>query len=167
VTSDDERLRTGQEVTVARVKARRDDVEYPMVVVDDDRDRLTVTGPYSESEPRDLGYVTFEPTDRFTEHFWRSRWYTIAAIVDRDGRPKGWYCDVARPATVRSGRVESIDLELDVWFPAAGGPPLRLDEDEFAALGLAETDPHAHGAARQAVEELLRLDPRRLRSLAP
>lgn len=154
-----------QRITVVRLKHHRNDLVYPMITVLDDGDHVVVDGPYSDTTPLDLGYVVFEPSDRFVEHFWRSRWYSIAAVADRAGRPKGWYCDVARPATVSKTRIESIDLELDVWVPAASGQVLGLDEDEFDERRLDVTDPETYRRAQDAYESLLRSPRRFFKSL--
>jgi predicted RNA-binding protein associated with RNAse of E/G family len=67
---------------------------------------------------------------------------------------KGWYCDVARPVRTRQGLLISEDLDLDLWASADGHTILRLDEDDFAASGLAERDPAAAARARQALDDL-------------
>jgi hypothetical protein len=45
----------------------------------------------------------------------------------------------------------------DLWLSAARQTIPRLDEDEFAASGLAESDPAAAAQALRALEELDRL----------
>ncbi len=83
--------------------------------------------------PRDLGYVVFEKGDRFTEYFYTDRWHNIFAIRSvHNGALKGWYCNVARPATISDDVVAAEDLILDVWV-APNGTWQILDEDEFAA----------------------------------
>lgn len=149
-------LLPGQPVTVSRLKHRRNDLVYPMVAVYDDGDHMVVGGPYSDTTSLDLGYVVFEPSDHFVEHFWRSQWYSVAAVANRMGHAKGWYCDVTRPATVSNAQIVSIDLELDVWVPADSGPVLGLDEDEFNTRELDVIDPEAHRRAQQAYESLRR-----------
>ncbi len=82
---------------------------------------------------RDLGYVVFEPGDQFTEYFYTDRWHNIFAIHSREtGRLKGWYCNIARPASISETVVAAEDLILDVWV-APDGRWQVLDEDEFAA----------------------------------
>jgi predicted RNA-binding protein associated with RNAse of E/G family len=82
---------------------------------------------------RDLGYVILEPGDQFTEYFYTDRWHNIFAIRSREtGRLKGWYCNVARPASISESVVAAEDLILDVWV-APDGRWQILDEDEFAA----------------------------------
>ncbi|GAA3109744.1 hypothetical protein GCM10020254_64690 [Streptomyces goshikiensis] len=46
------------------------------------------------------------------------------------------------------------DLDLDLWVSADGATVIRLDEDEFAASGLPETDPAAAAAALAALVAL-------------
>jgi hypothetical protein len=150
-------LERGRSVHVRLVKASGHDVEYPAEVVSDDGIHIVVRGPWAEPEARDLGFVRFEPDDVFTEHYWRDRWYSIKEVRDTDGVLKGWYCDVARPVRVDVAWLSSEDLELDLWVSADGRTVLRLDEDEFARSGLAETDPGAAAQARGALDELERL----------
>jgi predicted RNA-binding protein associated with RNAse of E/G family len=98
----------------------------------------------------DLGYVVLEPGDRWTEHFYADRWYNIFEICASDGRLKGWYCNVTRPARIGADEVTTEDLALDLWV-APDGETRVLDEDEFAALPL---NPAEREAARQALAEL-------------
>jgi predicted RNA-binding protein associated with RNAse of E/G family len=98
----------------------------------------------------DLGFVVLEPGDRWTEYFYADRWYNIFEIHASDGRLKGWYCNVTRPAHIGKDEVSAKDLALDLWV-APDGEPQVLDEDEFAALSLR---PAEREAARQALAEL-------------
>lgn len=102
----------------------------------------------------DLGYVVFEPHDRFYEHFYSDRWYNVFAIHCADGTPKGWYCNITRPAIFGEDVVESEDLELDLFVSPDRQQVLVLDEDEFAARDLLSSDPAAHAAALAALQEL-------------
>jgi predicted RNA-binding protein associated with RNAse of E/G family len=81
---------------------------------------------------KELGYTRFEPGDTFTEYYYNDRWFNIFAILDVNGKRKGWYCNVAQPAMIFDDRIEQVDLLLDVWVNAQG-ESLLLDEDEFAA----------------------------------
>lgn len=114
---------------------------------------VSVRAPW-ERGPIDLGLMTFAPGDVLTEHYYSDRWYNIFELRGPDGRLKGWYCNVTRPALIGADAVESEDLELDLLV-AADRRTLRLDdEDEFAARRLERDDPAAHAAALAAVEEL-------------
>ncbi|MFF1557697.1 DUF402 domain-containing protein [Streptomyces sp. NPDC058279] len=139
---------------VALVKAGRTKIRYPADLVADTGDRLTVRAPWAAEGVRDFGFVRFEPGDVFTEHFWRSRWYAVKEVRAGDGRLKGWYCDVTRPAVVRDGEILVEDLDLDLWVSGDGTSVLRLDEDEFAASGLAARDPEAAARAVRALDAL-------------
>lgn len=159
-------LPPGAPASVRLVKAGREKVSYPATVVADDGVRVTVTAPWSLPHVRDFGFVRFEPGDLFTEHYWRDRWYAVKEVHDARGAPKGWYCDITRPVLVADGTLTSEDLDLDLWVSADGSRVLRLDEDEFAASGLTERDPHAAGRAVAALDELEALA-RRDGGLAP
>ncbi len=92
--------------------------------------------------------------DRFVETYFTDRWYNIFAIYDRDdGALKGWYCNITQPARFPPGRVEYVDLFLDLWI-AADGQQTVLDEAEFLAAPLDDATRHA---ARQALAELQHL----------
>jgi protein associated with RNAse G/E len=80
--------------------------------------------------------VILKENDRFVETFYTDRWYNIFEIYDRDdGRRKGWYCNVGRPAVLSDGTVSYVDLALDLWVSAEGKQTV-LDEAEFVELSL-------------------------------
>lgn len=143
-----------EQLTVALVKAGRTKIRYPADLVADTGSRITVRAPWAAEGVRDFGFVRFEPGDVFTEHFWRDRWYAVKEVRTGEGVLKGWYCDVTRPAVVDGGVILVEDLDLDLWVSADGTSVLRLDEDEFAESGLAETDPRAAAEAVRALDAL-------------
>jgi predicted RNA-binding protein associated with RNAse of E/G family len=132
-------------------------LEYPAVVVSDDGVHLVVRARWAEPTARDAGFVRFEPGDIWTEHYWRDRWYSIKEVRDAGGVLKGWYADVLRPVRVGERLLVADDLDLDLWVSADRGTILRLDEDEFVASGVEDSDPAAAEHARRALEELERL----------
>jgi predicted RNA-binding protein associated with RNAse of E/G family len=100
--------------------------------------------------PLDLGFVVLEPGDRWTEYFFTDRWYNIFRICASDGRLKGWYCNITRPASISADEIAAEDLALDLWV-APDGEMQVLDEDEFAVLPLS---PKERETAQQALAEL-------------
>ncbi|MFI8827979.1 DUF402 domain-containing protein [Streptomyces sp. NPDC053431] len=155
----------GDQVEIALVKAGRTKIRYPAELLADDGVRLSVRAPWAAEGVRDFGFVRFEPGDVFTEHYWRDRWYAVKEVRSGDGTLKGWYCDVTRPAAVDGGTVLVEDLDLDLWVSADGTEVLRLDEDEFAASGLAASDPEAAESAVAALDALEALGRDGLRAL--
>ncbi|MGW5610370.1 DUF402 domain-containing protein [Streptomyces sp. NPDC003753] len=145
---------TAAPVDVVLVKAGRTKIRYQGELVADDGNRIAVRAPWAGDGVRDFGFVRFEPGDVFTEYYWRDRWYAVKEVRDAQGTLKGWYCDITRPATVSGSEVVVEDLDLDLWRSADGTAVLRLDEDEFAASGLASRDPEAAAAAVSALDEL-------------
>ncbi|WP_228981972.1 DUF402 domain-containing protein [Streptomyces sp. DH12] len=141
-------------VDVVLVKAGRTKIRYPAEVVSDDGTLLTVRAAWAGGAVRDFGFVRFEPGDVFTEHYGRDRWYSVKEVRAADGTLKGWYCDITRPAVVGAAEVVVEDLDLDLWVSADRTRVLRLDEDEFAASGLADRDPAAAARAVQALDAL-------------
>lgn len=89
--------------------------------------------------PMDLGFVLLETGDRWTEYFYADRWYNIFEIRASDGRLKGWYCNITRPAHISADEVSAEDLALDLWV-APDGKMQVLDKDEFNALPLSPTE---------------------------
>ncbi|MEV4435691.1 DUF402 domain-containing protein [Streptomyces sp. NPDC049585] len=147
-------LAPGTTATIVLTKAGKEKVRYPAEVLHDDGTRLAVRAPWAGPPVRDFGFVRFEQGDVFTEHYWRDRWFSVKEVRQADGSLKGWYCDITRPAGVTAGQVVVEDLDLDLWVSADGATVLRLDEDEFAASGLAERDPQAAAAAARTLDEL-------------
>ena len=80
--------------------------------------------------------IVLKRNDRFVETFFTDKWYNIFEIYDRDdGKLKGWYCNITKPAVVEDGSVSYVDLALDLWV-SADGKRTVLDEDELEELGL-------------------------------
>ena len=95
--------------------------------------------------------VVFKNGDRFVEHYFSDRWYNIFVIHDRDdGRLKGWYCNIGKPALIQANVVSYMDLALDLWV-SADGKQTVLDEDEFEALDL---DDELRNGAMRGLEDL-------------
>jgi protein associated with RNAse G/E len=109
---------------------------------------------YWKRATTDLGYVRFEPGDCFTEYYYSDRWYNIFDIADADGQRKGWYCNIAQPASIFDERIEQVDLLLDVWVDPRG-VPLVLDEDEFEADNTLNAE--LRKAALDGLHELLEM----------
>lgn len=122
---------------------------YPGWVLRRD-DRAIVLRTGWDRAPLDLGFVVLEPGDRWTEYYYADRWYNIFAICASDGRLKGWYCNITRPACISADEVAAEDLALDLWVGPDGEMQV-LDEDEFAALLLT---PEEREAAQGALAEL-------------
>jgi uncharacterized protein len=103
---------------------------------------------------KDLGYVRFEPGDRFIEYYYLNRWFNIFDISTANGERKGWYCNIAEPAFLHDDLILQIDLLLDVWVDP-WGTALILDEDEFEA-DTSLKDQQRTGA-HQGLQELLQM----------
>ena len=101
-----------------------------------------------------LSYVTFETGDRFTEWFYRDRWYNIFEVATAEGTLKGWYCNVAAPAAIEEHELFCRDLLLYLWVTPDGETSV-LDEDEFADESA--LDDTTREQARAGLAELRRL----------
>ena len=89
--------------------------------------------------------------DRFVETYYFDKGYNIFEIFDRDDDAlKGYYCNVTHPARIVDGRLEYVDLFLDLWV-SANGVQTVLDEDEFVE---ADLDEETRRFARDALAEL-------------
>jgi predicted RNA-binding protein associated with RNAse of E/G family len=75
----------------------------------------------------DLGYMQFAPGDILDEHFYANQWYSIFAVYQHDGRLRGWYCNVSRPALITATTIHSHDLELDLFVSPDRQQMQRLD----------------------------------------
>lgn len=101
-------------------------------------------------------YVVFRQGDLFTEWHYSDRWYNIFRLQDvDDGRLKGWYCNISRPAVITETTVVADDLALDL-FVNPNGDLLVLDEDEFLELDLPRHDIEAALTAVETLKALVR-----------
>ena len=138
------------QVTVRKLDhAGRELISYPGEVLERGDDAIVLRTSW-DREPMDLGFVVLEPDDRWTETFYAHRWYNVFEIRASDGRLKGWYCNVTRPARITRDEVTAEDLALDLWVDSDGETKV-LDEDEFAELSLSR---ETRRKARQALAEL-------------
>ena len=98
--------------------------------------------------------VVFKKADRFVEYFYSDRWYNIFVVYDRDdGRLKGWYCNIGKPAVIEEQLVSYVDLALDLWVSTDGTQNV-LDQDEFEALDLKD---ELRNAALRGLDDLKKL----------
>ena len=80
--------------------------------------------------------IVLKRNDRFVETFYSDRWYNIFEIYDRDdGKFKGSYCNIGKPAIIEDDFVSYVDLALDLWV-SVNGIQSVLDEDELEDLNL-------------------------------
>ena len=129
----------------------REVISYPGEVVERGEERIVLRTSW-DREPMDLGFVVLERDDRWRETFYAERWYNTFEIRDADGKLKGWYCNITRPARIREDEVAAEDLALDLWV-APNGEMKVLDAEEFAELDL---DAEERRKALEALEELKR-----------
>jgi protein associated with RNAse G/E len=108
---------------------------YKGVMLSRDENSITLEAFFDRADMPFMG-VVFKTGDRFVETYYTDRWYNIFAIHDRDnGKIKGWYCNIGKPAVIEDGVVSYVDLALDLWI-SADGKQTVLDKDEFEALNL-------------------------------
>lgn len=131
-------------------------ISYPSELQESSASHRLVEARWAQAN-YDLGYVVFETGDRFYEHFYSDRWYTIFRLESEAGKLKGWYCNIARPAQFSDTAISSEDLALDLYVSPDRSTLHVLDEDEFAALGLDLSDPEAYRESLAALAELQRL----------
>jgi uncharacterized protein len=121
-----------EKVTIHKLNSRGETVfSYTGEVVERFPNGVRIEARW-ERAVMDLGYVRFEPGDRFIEWYFSDRWYNIFEIRAHESNVrKGWYCNVTAPATITDEHIMCRDLVLDLWV-SPDGQTLVLDEDEFA-----------------------------------
>jgi protein associated with RNAse G/E len=101
-------------------------------------ENIAVVHAQWERPRRDLGYTVFETGDRFTEYFYKDKWFNIMQINEVGTESlRGWYCNISHPAIITSDFISYVDLYLDLWVDPRKKITL-LDEDEFEYAGLDE-----------------------------
>lgn len=128
-------------------------IRYGGDVIKQSPGKIVIQARWTMAE-RDLGYTRFEPGDYFIEYYYADRWFNIFDISYKDGRRKGWYCNIAEPAHIYETRIEQVDLFLDVWVDTSG-VPLLLDEDEFTAATMLTASQRE--GARQGLQSILQM----------
>lgn len=118
-----------------------------------DEHSITLEALFTREDMPFIG-VTFKKGDRFIEYYYSDRWYNIFAIYDRDdGKLKGWYCNIGKPAVIEDHVVSYVDLALDLWV-SVDGKQTVLDQDEFEALDLND---ELRRSALRGLEDLKKL----------
>ena len=102
----------------------------------------------------DLGYTQIAPGDMLDEYFYADEWFNVFTWFTKNGRLRGWYCNVTRPAIIRAGSITSVDLELDLFVSANRQVLTRLDIDEFEVRGYQQTEPDTYRAGYAALAAL-------------
>lgn len=107
------------------------------------------------NKPMHLGYTIFEPGDTFVETYYRDEWFSIWEIQShRNGRTKGWYCNVCQPIELEGDDLRFVDMELDV-FVYPDGRFVILDEDELLSANLPQAEQDAARAGLAKVMDLI------------
>lgn len=111
--------------------------QYDSKVLRRDENSITVEAFFNRDD-MPFQEIVLKRNDRFVETFYTDKWYNIFEIYDRDdGRLKGWYCNITKPAVIEDSHVSYVDLALDLWV-STNGTRKVLDEDELEELGLDE-----------------------------
>lgn len=111
--------------------------QYDSEVLRRDDNSITVEAFFNR-EDMPFQEIVLKRNDRFVETFYFDKWYNIFEIYDRDdGKLKGWYCNITKPAIIEVDLVSYVDLALDLWV-SANGKQTILDEDEMEELKLGE-----------------------------
>ncbi|MFM8874449.1 MAG: DUF402 domain-containing protein [Anaerolineae bacterium] len=111
--------------------------QYEGEVLRRDENSITVEAFFNRDD-MPFQEIILKRNDRFVETFYADKWFNIFEIYDRDdGKLKGWYCNITKPAVIDDGFVAYVDLALDLWV-SANGEQTVLDEDELEELKLGE-----------------------------
>ena len=124
--------------------------EYEGELLNRDEHSVTLEALFDRADMPFMDIV-FKTGDRFVETYYTDHWYNIFVIHGReDGKIKGWYCNIGKPAVIEDGVVSYVDLALDLWV-SVDGKQTVLDQDEFEALKLNE---ELRTGALQGLKEL-------------
>jgi hypothetical protein len=140
-----------EKVVVIKLNPRGEETwHYEGTVLERGETRVVLEA-FFDREDRLFMDTTLKRGDRFLETYFTDRWYNIFEIHDRDDlQLKGYYCNISRPARFLDGRIEYVDLFLDLWVSPDGAQTV-LDEDEFLAEQL---DDAVRRAALRGLAEL-------------
>src|SRR5436309_15013998 len=106
-------------ITVVKLSPRGETkIQYQGEVVEHLSHGVIIRAYWSQPTKK-LGYVSFEPGDRFIEYYYTDRCYNIFDIANAQVVRKGCYSNIAEPAILFAHRIEQVDLFLDVWVSPA------------------------------------------------
>ncbi|MEK6752492.1 MAG: DUF402 domain-containing protein [Chloroflexota bacterium] len=109
--------------------------QYDGVVLSRESNSVTIEAFFNRDDML-FQDIVLKRDDRFVETFYSDKWFNIFEIYDRDdGKLKGWYCNITKPAIIEDGSVWYVDLALDLWVSADGRQTV-LDEEELEELAL-------------------------------
>ena len=92
--------------------------QYEGEVLRRDENSITVEAFFNRDD-MPFQEIILKRNDRFVETFYADKWFNIFEIYDRDdGKLKGWYCNITKPAIIEEGFVAYVDLALDLWVSA-------------------------------------------------
>ncbi len=125
---------------------------YEGLVLAREPSSITIEAVYDQADEDFQGFA-LRKGDRFIERHYADRWYNVFAVYDgTDGRLKGWYCNITRPARIETHRVSAEDLALDL-IVKPDGTTVVLDEEEFEAQDLSAADRESALAALAELKE--------------
>lgn len=79
-----------------------------------------------------VGLFVFQKGDLLTEVFFFDEWYNVY-MVERNGKLKGWYINLSKPALFENNKIIYTDLILDLVVDAKGNFEV-LDKDEYEKI---------------------------------
>lgn len=123
-------------------------------ILEDDGRRRVIEAQF-DREDVDFYGIRLRKGDTFIETFYCDRWYNVFAIYDVDnGRHKGWYVNLTRPAKFEDGHIYAEDLALDLVVDPKGAIKI-VDDDEFEALDLPDAERRQVWKAVNEIEALV------------
>ncbi len=129
--------------------------QYEGVVLSRAENAITLEALFNRDDMPFMDIV-LKRNDRFVETFYSDRWYNIFEIYDRDdGKFKGFYCNIGKPAIIEDDFVSYVDLALDLWV-SANGEQIVLDEDELEDLNLDDDLKHKVYESLRELQELIK-----------
>jgi predicted RNA-binding protein associated with RNAse of E/G family len=127
------------------------------LLVDRDDLKITLLERYDGRRVLAGDTVILEPGAPIVWFVFPGAWHDVGRFHLADGTFTGWYTNLCTPVVLDGARWSCDDLFLDLWTPAAGGPSVWLDEDEFAtALATGALDSARGQRVREEQEWLKR-----------
>lgn len=127
---------------------------YEGTILESDNHRRILKARFDRDDVEFYGLL-LRKGDTFIETFYNDRWYNVFAIYDvDDGRHKGWYVNLTRPADFKDSHIYADDLALDLVISPEGQIQV-VDQDEFEALKLSMSEREQVWAAVNEIEALV------------
>ena len=128
--------------------------QYPAQILQTTSEKIVVHAIFTSHKDYNIEGLELKKGDKCIEVFYFKKWFNIIEVyAGNSNNLRGWYCNIAKPATIEGDHLYYNDLALDI-IRLANGQQTVVDQDEFAQLSL---EPQTRKNAQNALDKYYNL----------